>query len=46
MSGSGATCFALYDDAAAAKRAGAALTSARPDWYVQATHLEDAHARD
>lgn len=46
MSGSGATCFALYDDDGAAKRAGEALTSARPDWYVQATYLEGTHARD
>ncbi len=45
MSGSGATCFALYDDDAAARRAGEALTSARPGWYVQATHLEGSHGR-
>lgn len=37
MSGSGATCFALYPDLAAARRA--ALTLARPDWWVQATTL-------
>lgn len=37
MSGSGATCFALYPDAATARRASDALT--RPGWWVQAVHL-------
>ena len=32
MSGSGATCFALFDDPAAAARAADALT--RPGWWV------------
>jgi 4-diphosphocytidyl-2-C-methyl-D-erythritol kinase len=36
MSGSGATCFALFDDAGAAGQAAAALHRARPDWYFQA----------
>lgn len=40
MTGSGVTCFALFDDDAAAARAHAALTKARPGWYVQATHLQ------
>ncbi len=39
MSGSGATCFGLYDDAADAQIAAAALTRARPDWYVKRTTL-------
>ena len=34
MSGSGATCFALFPDAAAAERAAAALSAARPGWWV------------
>ena len=46
MSGSGATCFGLYDSGDAAKRAAQALTSARPGWYVQATHLESSDARN
>ena len=46
MSGSGATCFGLYDDGDAARRAAETLTSARPGWYVQSTHLESSDARD
>jgi 4-diphosphocytidyl-2-C-methyl-D-erythritol kinase len=38
MSGSGATCFGLYDSEPAALRAGLALSSFRPDWYVLLTH--------
>jgi 4-diphosphocytidyl-2-C-methyl-D-erythritol kinase len=37
MSGSGATCFGLYPDAAAAARAADAL--ARPGWWVRAVRL-------
>ena len=37
MSGSGATCFGLYANAAAAARAAAAL--ARPGWWVRAVRL-------
>lgn len=33
MSGSGATCFALYDDAAKRDQAAAALASAQPGWW-------------
>jgi 4-diphosphocytidyl-2-C-methyl-D-erythritol kinase len=33
MSGSGATCFALYDDRAARDAAAAAIASAQPDWW-------------
>ncbi|MEK9722837.1 MAG: 4-(cytidine 5'-diphospho)-2-C-methyl-D-erythritol kinase [Rhodospirillaceae bacterium] len=36
MSGSGATCFALYDDMAAAEAAAARLRDAHPDWWVMA----------
>jgi 4-diphosphocytidyl-2-C-methyl-D-erythritol kinase len=38
MSGSGATCFGLYDSEPAALRAALALSSFRPDWYVLLTH--------
>ncbi|MBX4954644.1 4-(cytidine 5'-diphospho)-2-C-methyl-D-erythritol kinase [Rhizobium lentis] len=37
MSGSGATCFGIFADTAAAQQAAAALHEARPDWYFQAT---------
>jgi 4-diphosphocytidyl-2-C-methyl-D-erythritol kinase len=34
MSGSGATCFGIYPDAAAAGRAAAALRARHPDWWI------------
>lgn len=34
MSGSGATCFAIFDDAAAAHHAAQAIRLARPQWWV------------
>lgn len=36
MSGSGATCFGLYDDLSAAQAAASHLADAHPDWWVQA----------
>lgn len=39
MSGSGATCFALYDGPAAAAAAAKALRRERPAWWVKATSL-------
>ncbi len=36
MSGSGATCFALFDDAAAANAAAAVISAAQPGWWVHA----------
>jgi 4-diphosphocytidyl-2-C-methyl-D-erythritol kinase len=39
MSGSGATCFALFADRAAAARAGAALAAAEPGWWWAAGSL-------
>ena len=36
MSGSGATCFAIFDDAAAAQAAGRKLQLAHPGWWVHA----------
>jgi len=40
MSGSGATCFALAADDAAASAAALTLKRARPDWWVAATRLD------
>ncbi|TNB49438.1 4-(cytidine 5'-diphospho)-2-C-methyl-D-erythritol kinase [Martelella lutilitoris] len=37
MSGSGATCFGLFDDAESARAAADRLAHARPDWFVAAT---------
>ena len=39
MSGSGATCFALYPDRHAAARASRRLRAMRPGWWVRATWL-------
>lgn len=39
MSGSGATCFALFASAAAAAAAAHSIAAAHPDWWVVATHL-------
>jgi 4-diphosphocytidyl-2-C-methyl-D-erythritol kinase len=39
MSGSGATCSALFDTARVATAATRGLTTAHPDWWVQATNL-------
>ncbi len=41
MSGSGATCFGLFESEAAAKRAARALQEAHPDWWVVSTCLGD-----
>ncbi len=35
MSGSGATCFGIFDDLAAAKSAGDQLANDHPDWWVE-----------
>lgn len=39
MSGSGATCFGLTDDFAAAQSAAALLRQRQPDWWICATRL-------
>lgn len=39
MSGSGATCFALFSTETQAKTAANTLQSAKPNWWVQATKL-------
>ena len=37
MSGSGATCFGIFPDAAAARAAQGRVAAAQPDWWVRAT---------
>jgi 4-diphosphocytidyl-2-C-methyl-D-erythritol kinase len=39
MSGSGATCFGLFEDEATAAMAAIALTHSHPGWWVQATRI-------
>ncbi len=39
MSGSGATCFGLYDTSRQAEKAAKALLAEHPDWWVVATQL-------
>ena len=39
MSGSGATCFALFEDTAAAGMAAIALSHSHPDWWVKSTKI-------
>ncbi|MGH1421712.1 MAG: 4-(cytidine 5'-diphospho)-2-C-methyl-D-erythritol kinase [Hyphomonas sp.] len=39
MSGSGATCFALFETQKEAQGAQARLKSAHPDWWIRCTHL-------
>lgn len=39
MSGSGATCFGLFETARAAEFAAASISAAHPDWWVKATPL-------
>ena len=45
MSGSGSTCFALFDTQEAAKAAADRLAHARPDWWVAATTLGEVRAQ-
>jgi 4-diphosphocytidyl-2-C-methyl-D-erythritol kinase len=42
MSGSGATCFGIFDDAPAAARAARTLRQTRPDWWVVSTATRSA----
>jgi 4-diphosphocytidyl-2-C-methyl-D-erythritol kinase len=39
MSGSGATCFALFATGPAAAAAASALRPRHPDWWIRATTL-------
>ena len=43
MSGSGATCFGLYDTQAAAQHAADSLAQSHPDWWVQPCTLGEAN---
>jgi 4-diphosphocytidyl-2-C-methyl-D-erythritol kinase len=40
MSGSGATCFGLYEAAEAAQKAAAAIRARHNDWWVRASRLD------
>lgn len=42
MSGSGATCFALFSTASAAENAAARIGKAQPGWWVRAAQILDA----
>ena len=42
MSGSGATCFALFETIEAAQSAARTLERAHPSWWIRATSLGDA----
>ncbi|MBB3608489.1 4-(cytidine 5'-diphospho)-2-C-methyl-D-erythritol kinase [Rhizobium sp. BK602] len=44
MSGSGATCFGLFQDLEQARAAASALHRLRPDWYFQATETIEGDA--
>lgn len=39
MSGSGATCFGLFENAENADRAATAVSKTRPDWFVSSTRV-------
>lgn len=41
MSGSGATCFGLFEDAGSAARAASVLSQSQPGWWVRAAPLLD-----
>ncbi len=41
MSGSGATCFALFPDDDSCRRAAKQLSSARPDWWIAPTSVPE-----
>ena len=41
LSGSGATCFALFDDETAARNAATSLQADHPAWWVQAAAMRD-----
>ncbi|MEP3196944.1 MAG: 4-(cytidine 5'-diphospho)-2-C-methyl-D-erythritol kinase [Lentilitoribacter sp.] len=39
MSGSGASCFAVYEDETKALNSAQTIATLQPDWFVQSTHL-------
>ena len=46
MSGSGATCFGLFETGNVAKRAAAAIRSRHPGWFVAATRSIASEAEE
>jgi 4-diphosphocytidyl-2-C-methyl-D-erythritol kinase len=44
MSGSGATCFGLFETGNVAKRAAIEIRARHPDWFVAATRSMEADA--
>ncbi|PLP59759.1 4-(cytidine 5'-diphospho)-2-C-methyl-D-erythritol kinase [Mesorhizobium loti] len=46
MSGSGATCFGLFETGNVAKRAAASIRSRHPDWFVAATRSMPSEASE
>ena len=46
MSGSGGTCFGLFDDEAAATAAASAIARERPSWWVEPTRLVHDGAKE
>jgi 4-diphosphocytidyl-2-C-methyl-D-erythritol kinase len=44
MSGSGATCFGMFEADANAQSAAAAMTRDYPDWWIRATRLASRNA--
>ena len=45
MSGSGATCFGVFDNASTAAAAATAITARQPGWWAVATHLSEGQDR-
>ncbi|UHD47312.1 4-(cytidine 5'-diphospho)-2-C-methyl-D-erythritol kinase [Aureimonas altamirensis] len=45
MSGSGATCYGVFEDASQAQRAAGAIAAANPGWWVRATAARPTHDR-
>jgi 4-diphosphocytidyl-2-C-methyl-D-erythritol kinase len=46
MSGSGATCFGLYGDAASSRKAAQSIVERHPSWWVRAAPVLEGHAGD
>ena len=42
MSGSGATCFGLFDNSIDAEAAADIVRRAEPNWWIEATAMSDA----
>lgn len=46
MSGSGATCFGIYDTTDQAERAANAIAAQNPDWWISPTHILTEKSRE